>query len=148
MLHCESTDDSHRRFCSLTCLSLYRLKQHSHLSHLLRCDNCQKSQPAYYHVKMSDSSIRSFCCYACVKAFRNKFKVQTITSDAKNQKQITSCENETPRSTPVNSWHSMLSELFVNLSYYYCYYYFSLFLYFSSGGGCNQTTTTSFKTQK
>ena len=134
MLHCGSSD-SHKRFCSLTCLSLYRLKQHSHLSNLLHCDNCQKSQPAYYHIKMSDSSVRSFCCYTCVKAFRNKFKVHPDISDPKDQKKATNCENETPSSAQVNFLPFILSELFDNLVNL-------------SGGGCNQTFATSSKTQK
>ncbi|CAN8017720.1 unnamed protein product, partial [Ixodes persulcatus] len=68
-------------FCSLNCLSLFRVNQSASSSRAIRCDNCSKMQPAQYHLTMSDTSIRNFCSYKCVLAFQNQFtNLPTLTT--------------------------------------------------------------------
>uniref|UniRef100_A0A147BGX8 TRASH domain-containing protein n=1 Tax=Ixodes ricinus TaxID=34613 RepID=A0A147BGX8_IXORI len=94
-------------FCSLNCLSLFRVNQSASSSRAIRCDNCSKMQPAQYHLTMSDTSIRNFCSYKCVLAFQNQFTnlpTLTTTSPTVNTSTIgKSPAAETPAGTPVIS---------------------------------------------
>ncbi|GFR26486.1 zinc finger MYM-type protein 4 [Trichonephila clavata] len=60
-------------YCSLNCLSLFRVNVNATSSKCIRCDNCTKNIPAQYHLTMSDGSIRNFCTYQCVLCFQNQF---------------------------------------------------------------------------
>lgn len=76
-----STPSASQLFCSLNCLSLFRVNQSASSSRAIRCDNCSKMQPAQYHLTMSDTSIRNFCSYKCVLAFQNQFtNLPTLTT--------------------------------------------------------------------
>ncbi len=60
-------------FCTLNCLSLYRVNLQATSNQNIPCDQCKKSAPAQYHLTMSDASVRNFCCYSCVMAFQAQF---------------------------------------------------------------------------
>lgn len=76
-------------FCSLNCLSLYRVNANAVTSKSIVCDNCSKSQPAQYHLTMSDGSIRNFCAYNCVLAFQNQFTSVPALTTTSMTRQIT-----------------------------------------------------------
>lgn len=79
----EKTDNNNQTqiFCSLNCLSLYRVSVNATSSKSVRCDNCAKNLPAQYHLTMSDGSVRNFCNYNCVMIFQNQYtNVCTLTS--------------------------------------------------------------------
>jgi len=57
-------------FCSLNCLSLFRVNQQANSGQSVACDHCHKLGPAQYHLTMSDASVRNFCSYPCVAAFQ------------------------------------------------------------------------------
>ncbi|XP_064627883.1 zinc finger MYM-type protein 3-like isoform X2 [Lineus longissimus] len=60
-------------FCSLNCLSLYRVNIQATSNQRVSCDQCHKHVPAQYHLTMSDASVRNFCSYTCVVAFQAQF---------------------------------------------------------------------------
>uniref|UniRef100_T1J404 TRASH domain-containing protein n=1 Tax=Strigamia maritima TaxID=126957 RepID=T1J404_STRMM len=68
-------------FCSLNCLSLFRVSLNATSAKSIRCDHCNNSQPAQYHLTMSDASIRNFCSYQCVMTFQRPFtNIAPVTS--------------------------------------------------------------------
>jgi len=60
-------------FCSLNCLSLYRVNMQAMSNQEVKCDQCTTFAPAQYHLTMSDASIRNFCSYPCVINFQSQF---------------------------------------------------------------------------
>ncbi|KAL8613655.1 hypothetical protein ACOMHN_029747 [Nucella lapillus] len=60
-------------FCSLNCLSLYRVNLQAKSNQPVTCDQCSKRAPAQYHLTMSDASVRNFCSYNCVMTFQAQF---------------------------------------------------------------------------
>ena len=60
-------------FCTLNCLSLYRVNLQATSNQQVKCDQCRKQSPAQYHLTMSDASVRNFCSYPCVIAFQGQF---------------------------------------------------------------------------
>ncbi|NXF98816.1 ZMYM4 protein, partial [Sakesphorus luctuosus] len=60
-------------FCSVNCLSAYRVKIVSTSGVQVQCNSCKTSSNPQYHLAMSDGSIRNFCSYNCVVAFQNLF---------------------------------------------------------------------------
>jgi hypothetical protein len=60
-------------FCTLNCLSLYRVNIQATSNQKVTCDHCRKHVPAQYHLTMSDASVRNFCSYTCVVAFQAQF---------------------------------------------------------------------------
>ena len=60
-------------FCSLNCLSLFRVNQQATANTNVKCDDCHKVNPAQYHLTMSDASVRNFCSYPCVIHFQRQF---------------------------------------------------------------------------
>ncbi len=62
-----------QRFCSLNCVSLFRVNQQATSNVSVACDRCGVTAPAQYHLTMSDASVRNFCTYACVMAFQDQF---------------------------------------------------------------------------
>ncbi len=60
-------------FCTLNCLSLYRVNMQATSNQNVTCDQCLKQAPAQYHLTMSDASVRNFCTYNCVMAFQGQF---------------------------------------------------------------------------
>ncbi|XP_066191466.1 zinc finger MYM-type protein 4 isoform X3 [Sylvia atricapilla] len=60
-------------FCSVNCLSAYRVKMVTSSGVQVQCNSCKTSANPQYHLAMSDGSIRNFCSYSCVVAFQNLF---------------------------------------------------------------------------
>ncbi|XP_066060343.1 zinc finger MYM-type protein 4-like isoform X3 [Chamaea fasciata] len=60
-------------FCSVNCLSAYRVKMVTSSGVQVQCNSCKTSANPQYHLAMSDGSIRNFCSYSCVAAFQNLF---------------------------------------------------------------------------
>ncbi|XP_030360209.1 zinc finger MYM-type protein 4 isoform X4 [Strigops habroptila] len=60
-------------FCSVNCLSAYRVKMVTSAGVQVQCNSCKTSSHPQYHLAMSDGSIRNFCSYSCVAAFQNLF---------------------------------------------------------------------------
>ncbi|XP_070190114.1 zinc finger MYM-type protein 2-like [Littorina saxatilis] len=76
-------NNKYQLFCSLNCLSLYRVNLQSKVSlqaksnQAVTCDQCLKFVPAQYHLTMSDASVRNFCSYNCVMVFQSQFSKGT-----------------------------------------------------------------------
>ncbi|KAK3751177.1 hypothetical protein RRG08_023935 [Elysia crispata] len=66
-------DNKFQMFCSLNCLSLYRVNLQAKSNQAVPCDQCKKVTPAQYHLTMSDASVRNFCSYTCVMTFQSQF---------------------------------------------------------------------------
>ncbi|XP_077045888.1 zinc finger MYM-type protein 4 isoform X3 [Agelaius phoeniceus] len=64
-------------FCSVNCLSAYRVKMITSSGVQVQCNSCKTSANPQYHLAMSDGSIRNFCSYNCVVAFQNLFNKPT-----------------------------------------------------------------------
>uniref|UniRef100_H3B504 Zinc finger MYM-type containing 4 n=1 Tax=Latimeria chalumnae TaxID=7897 RepID=H3B504_LATCH len=60
-------------FCSVNCLSAYRVQMVTSSGAQVQCNSCKTSAVPQYHLAMSDGSIRNFCSYSCVVAFQNLF---------------------------------------------------------------------------
>ncbi|XP_048824688.1 zinc finger MYM-type protein 4 isoform X3 [Lagopus muta] len=71
----ESTNNSGKTelFCSVNCLSAYRVKMVTSSGVQVQCNSCKTSANPQYHLAMSDGSVRNFCSYNCVVAFQNLF---------------------------------------------------------------------------
>lgn len=67
-------------FCSLNCLSLFRVNLQANSGQSVACDQCHKLHPAKYHLTMSDASVRNFCDYPCVAAFQAQFTSPATSS--------------------------------------------------------------------
>ncbi|GFO28412.1 Zinc finger mym-type protein 3 [Plakobranchus ocellatus] len=65
-------------FCSLNCLSLYRVNLQAKSNQAVPCDQCRTVTPAQYHLTMSDASVRNFCSYQCVMTFQAQFTAKNI----------------------------------------------------------------------
>ncbi|GFX22261.1 transposable element Tcb2 transposase [Trichonephila clavipes] len=74
-------------YCSLNCLSLFRVNVNATSSKCILCDNCSKNIPAQYHLTMSDGSVRNFCTYQCVLCFQNQFPTASHFSTSSNVRQ-------------------------------------------------------------
>ncbi|CAG5134433.1 unnamed protein product, partial [Candidula unifasciata] len=72
------TENKVQLFCSLNCLSLYRVSLQAKSNQAVQCDQCRKVVPAQYHLTMSDASVRNFCSYSCVMNFQVQFEVQRV----------------------------------------------------------------------
>ncbi|BFZ09918.1 hypothetical protein BsWGS_12957 [Bradybaena similaris] len=72
------TENKFQLFCSLNCLSLYRVSLQAKSNQAVQCDQCRKVVPAQYHLTMSDASVRNFCTYTCVMTFQAQFEVQHV----------------------------------------------------------------------
>ncbi|XP_014667450.1 PREDICTED: LOW QUALITY PROTEIN: zinc finger MYM-type protein 3-like [Priapulus caudatus] len=73
MIERTDSQSKYQLFCSLNCLSLYRVNLSATSSKQVKCDQCCALQPAQYHLTMSDASVRNFCSYGCVMTFQNQF---------------------------------------------------------------------------
>ncbi|XP_066287491.1 zinc finger MYM-type protein 4-like isoform X1 [Branchiostoma lanceolatum] len=63
-------------FCSINCLSSFRLKQNMDVGKSIPCNFCGKTALPQYHLTMSDASIRNFCAYSCVMNFQQGFSTK------------------------------------------------------------------------
>ncbi|KAL3881355.1 hypothetical protein ACJMK2_027804, partial [Sinanodonta woodiana] len=84
MIERVDANNKYQLFCSLNCLSLYRVNLQATSNQAVTCDQCRKFVPAQYHLTMSDASVRNFCSYSCVMAFQAQF-----TQPASANKQTT-----------------------------------------------------------
>ena len=73
MIERVDANNKYQLFCSLNCLSLYRVNLQATSNQAVVCDQCHKCVPAQYHLTMSDASVRNFCSYQCVMAFQSQF---------------------------------------------------------------------------
>ncbi|XP_060061828.1 zinc finger MYM-type protein 6 isoform X3 [Erinaceus europaeus] len=81
----ETTNDSGKTelFCSVNCLSAYRIKLVTSSGVQVSCHSCKTSAIPQYHLAMSNGTIYSFCSSSCVVAFQNVFnKPKEINSSA------------------------------------------------------------------
>uniref|UniRef100_A0A8C2VH41 Zinc finger MYM-type containing 6 n=1 Tax=Chinchilla lanigera TaxID=34839 RepID=A0A8C2VH41_CHILA len=71
----ETTNDSGKTelFCSINCLSAYRVKTLISSGVQVSCHSCKTSSVPQYHLAMSNGTIYSFCSSSCVVAFQNVF---------------------------------------------------------------------------
>uniref|UniRef100_A0A8D0LGS0 Zinc finger MYM-type containing 6 n=1 Tax=Sus scrofa TaxID=9823 RepID=A0A8D0LGS0_PIG len=71
----ETTNDSGKTelFCSVNCLSAYRVKTVISSGVQVLCHSCKTSAIPQYHLAMSNGTIYSFCSSSCVVAFQNVF---------------------------------------------------------------------------
>uniref|UniRef100_A0A4W2GWJ7 Zinc finger MYM-type containing 6 n=1 Tax=Bos indicus x Bos taurus TaxID=30522 RepID=A0A4W2GWJ7_BOBOX len=71
----ETTNDSGKTelFCSINCLSAYRVKTVTSSGVQVLCHSCKTSAVPQYHLAMSNGTIHSFCSSSCVVAFQNVF---------------------------------------------------------------------------
>nr|XP_054115092.1 zinc finger MYM-type protein 6 isoform X4 [Callithrix jacchus] len=71
----ETTNDSGKTelFCSINCLSAYRVKTVTSSGVQVSCHSCKTSAIPQYHLAMSNGAIYSFCSSSCVVAFQNVF---------------------------------------------------------------------------
>ncbi|KAL8595304.1 hypothetical protein ACOMHN_020057 [Nucella lapillus] len=67
------SSNKYQLFCSLNCLSLFRVNLQAKSNQSVLCDHCRKVVPAQYHLTMSDASVRNFCSYNCVMTFQSQF---------------------------------------------------------------------------
>ncbi|XP_031988082.1 zinc finger MYM-type protein 4 isoform X6 [Corvus moneduloides] len=73
MVECTNNLGKTELFCSVNCLSAYRVKMVTSSGVQVQCNSCKTSANPQYHLAMSDGSIRNFCSYNCVVAFQNLF---------------------------------------------------------------------------
>ncbi|XP_036917373.1 zinc finger MYM-type protein 6 isoform X4 [Sturnira hondurensis] len=86
----ETANDSGRTelFCSINCLSAYRVKAVISSGVQVSCHSCKTSAISQYHLAMSNGTIYSFCSSSCVVAFQNVFnKPKGTNSSAVPQSQ-------------------------------------------------------------
>ncbi|KAF4022008.1 hypothetical protein G4228_013688 [Cervus hanglu yarkandensis] len=70
----ETTNDSGKTelFCSINCLSAYRVKTVTSSGVQVLCHSCKTSAIPQYHLAMSNGTIHSFCTSSCVVAFQGR----------------------------------------------------------------------------
>ena len=73
MIERVDASNKYQLFCSLNCLSLYRVNLQATSNQAVMCDQCKRYVPAQYHLTMSDASVRNFCSYNCVMSFQSQF---------------------------------------------------------------------------
>ena len=79
MIERVDANNKYQLFCTLNCLSLYRVNLQATSNQSVSCDQCHKYAPAQYHLTMSDASVRNFCSYECVMAFQAQFSSGTTS---------------------------------------------------------------------
>ncbi|XP_072890859.1 zinc finger MYM-type protein 4-like isoform X1 [Hemitrygon akajei] len=81
-------------FCSVNCLSAYRVQMVTTQGTSVQCNYCKMTVTPQYHLAMSDGSIRNFCSYNCVASFQALFNQaapgsQTVVPLSQGQVTIT-----------------------------------------------------------
>ncbi|KAF6112404.1 zinc finger MYM-type containing 6 [Phyllostomus discolor] len=89
----ETTNDSGKTelFCSINCLSAYRVKTVISSGVQVSCHSCKTSAVPQYHLAMSSGTIYSFCSSSCVVAFQGKmflFCGKTCSDDYKKKNKV------------------------------------------------------------
>lgn len=97
----ETTNDSGRTelFCSINCLSAYRIKTVISSGIQVVCHSCKTAAVPQYHLAMSNGTICSFCSSNCVLAFQNVFN----KPKGRNSSLAPISQGQEVRSTPVQS---------------------------------------------
>ncbi|XP_060067435.1 zinc finger MYM-type protein 3-like [Ylistrum balloti] len=108
MIERVDANNKYQLFCSLNCLSLYRVNLQATSNQAVVCDQCRKFVPAQYHLTMSDASVRNFCSYQCVMTFQSQFaggsnKSQTPIMNTAPQNQKTTVGRTNTRNTPTRA---------------------------------------------
>ncbi|GBL96599.1 Zinc finger MYM-type protein 4 [Araneus ventricosus] len=98
-----SENNQVQMYCSLNCLSLFRVNLSASSSKCIRCDNCTKNIPAQYHLTMSDGSIRNFCTYQCVLLFQNQFTAVPALTTSTTTRQTTTLKPGLKTTTTTNT---------------------------------------------
>jgi hypothetical protein len=57
MIERVDASNKYQLFCSLNCLSLYRVNLQATSNQAVMCDQCKRYVPAQYHLTMSDASV-------------------------------------------------------------------------------------------
>lgn len=100
----KSDNGQNQLFCSLNCLSLFRVSINATSTKIIRCDHCSKNSAAMYHLTMSDGSVRNFCTYNCVIAFQNQFtNVPTLTTATPSARQAATTQASGTKTTSSTS---------------------------------------------
>uniref|UniRef100_A0A8C5Z8C9 Zinc finger MYM-type containing 6 n=1 Tax=Marmota marmota marmota TaxID=9994 RepID=A0A8C5Z8C9_MARMA len=89
----ETTNDSGKTelFCSINCLSAYRVKTVTSSGVQVSCHSCKTSAIPQYHLAMSNGTIYSFCSSNCVVAFQGKmflFCGKTCSDEYKRKNKV------------------------------------------------------------
>ncbi|KAM4871762.1 zinc finger MYM-type protein 6 isoform 2-T2 [Thomomys bottae] len=111
----ETTNDSGKTelFCSVNCLSAYRVKTVTSSGLKVSCHSCKTSAIPQYHLAMSNGTIYSFCSSSCVMAFQNVFnKPKGISSSVATLSQgqvVVSVPSGSAVSTVATSFSSPVS---------------------------------------
>ncbi|XP_069751882.1 zinc finger MYM-type protein 4 isoform X2 [Narcine bancroftii] len=103
-------------FCSVNCLSAYRVQMVTTQGTSVQCNYCKVTMTPQYHLAMSDGSIRNFCSYNCVASFQGLFSQAAPGSQAVvplSQAQVTV---NIPSSTSVVSGAPVVSSSSVTTS--------------------------------
>ncbi|XP_069127024.1 zinc finger MYM-type protein 3-like isoform X2 [Argopecten irradians] len=108
MIERVDANNKYQLFCSLNCLSLYRVNLQATSNQAVVCDQCRKFVPAQYHLTMSDASVRNFCSYQCVMTFQSQFaggagKSQTPIMNTAPQNQKSTPARTPARNTPTRA---------------------------------------------
>ncbi|ELU00215.1 hypothetical protein CAPTEDRAFT_169880 [Capitella teleta] len=81
MIERVDANSEHQLFCSLNCLSLYRVNLQATSNQSVFCDQCKKKSPAQYHLTMSDASAKT-------KTVEQKIIVQPPPAKAQKNKAL------------------------------------------------------------
>ncbi|XP_021352596.1 zinc finger MYM-type protein 2-like isoform X2 [Mizuhopecten yessoensis] len=114
MIERVDANNKYQLFCSLNCLSLYRVNLQATSNQAVVCDQCRKFVPAQYHLTMSDASVRNFCSYQCVMTFQSQFagganKSQTPIMNTAPQNQKTPTPRTNNKNTPTRASSRVVS---------------------------------------
>ncbi len=105
MIERVDANNKYQMFCTLNCLSLYRVNLQATSNQNVPCDQCRKMAPAQYHLTMSDASVRNFCSYNCVMAFQGQFTAGSGANKqnaAPNQQKATVNVGQKPTANTAN----------------------------------------------
>ena len=107
-------------FCSLNCLSLFRVNLQANSGQSVACDQCHKLGTAQYHLTMSDASVRNFCSYPCVAAFQAQFATPVASSAPTLAQKVTASSAAAAPSKYGTRSRGVLLVLLSSLSYASC----------------------------
>ena len=89
-------------FCSLQCLSMFRVNLQAKCNNKTTCDLCKQFTPPAFHLTMSDATVRNFCSANCVNLFQNRFKLPQVASSSTVTSTVANLLN-TPKPHPTGN---------------------------------------------
>jgi len=109
-------------FCTLNCLSLFRVNLQANSGQSVACDQCHKLGPAQYHLTMSDASVRNFCSYPCVAAFQAQFTSPTTSSAPTPGQKVTAnnANSAPPAATTTSKYGTRSRGMFLGSVFIFC----------------------------